>query len=376
MNDPIPFMQPRMVGERFQRHAIPLEMLKDLAVLDEMIIEVAKWCYLQDHPGRQRSPRGFTDGISLKLTGIAEGSAVPQVSLFMETPGVLFSANQVYLELARERFCGAINAAANDEKITDYLPENLLGYFDRLGRSLRNGEMIEFDPNNALRPARLDKLIRRKLVLASRIKEYTDEIVLRGTVPEIDQANMTFEVETIGGSKVVARMRLQQLETVLAAIRGYQSGDRLMVQGVGRFDGNGRLKGIDEIEHICILDPLDVTARLEEFRSIRDGWLEGEGYAPSRDGLDWLTDAFGRNYPEGLPLPYLYPSAEGGIQAEWSLGRHEISLEVDLNTKQAEWHDLDMDTKEWNEHTFHLASPEEWIMLADRLRCLTGENRV
>lgn len=32
MNESIPFMQPRMVGERFQGHAIPLEMLRALDV--------------------------------------------------------------------------------------------------------------------------------------------------------------------------------------------------------------------------------------------------------------------------------------------------------------------------------------------------------
>lgn len=52
MNAPIPFLCPRMVGPRFDGHAIPLELLKDLAVLEEMIIEIAKWCYLQE-PGAE-----------------------------------------------------------------------------------------------------------------------------------------------------------------------------------------------------------------------------------------------------------------------------------------------------------------------------------
>lgn len=70
MSQVIEFLTPRMVGPRFAEHAIPLELLKDLAVLEEMIIEVAKWCYLQDHPERKRSPKGFTDGVALKLSGV------------------------------------------------------------------------------------------------------------------------------------------------------------------------------------------------------------------------------------------------------------------------------------------------------------------
>jgi len=81
--DSEPFLRPRLTGPRFEGHGIPLEVLKDLAVLEEMIVEVAKWKYLKDHPERLRSPRGFTEGIELKLTGIDEGSAIPVICLIV-----------------------------------------------------------------------------------------------------------------------------------------------------------------------------------------------------------------------------------------------------------------------------------------------------
>ncbi len=46
-----------------------------------MILEVAKWKYREDNPSRHRVPRGFSDGISLKLTGVEEGSSIPVISL-------------------------------------------------------------------------------------------------------------------------------------------------------------------------------------------------------------------------------------------------------------------------------------------------------
>ncbi len=378
MNDPIPFMQPRMVGPRFDGHAIPLEMLKDLAVLEEMVIEVAKWCF-RKATGRERSPRGFSKGISLKITDIEDGSAVPNIAVFIENDRNLFPAADLpppkftYFEKARESICGAINAAANDENITDYLPENLLSYFDRIGRGLQDGEVIEFDPGNTGRPARLDKSTRRKLVLASKINEHTDEVVLRGTVPKIDQASMTFELETNGGSKIVADMGLQQLETVLDATRGYQTGDRVLIQGIGRFDRSGRLKSIEEVEHISILDPLDVAARLEEFYALKDGWLDGKGLAPSREGLDWFANTFESHYPEDLPLPYLYPTGEGGIQAEWALGGYEISLEVDLGSKRAAWQDLNMATDAEQDRNLNLTEAADWNWMVEQIRTLSAE---
>ncbi len=40
------FLKPRLVGARFDGHRVPLEILRDLAVLEQMIVEVAKWQYL------------------------------------------------------------------------------------------------------------------------------------------------------------------------------------------------------------------------------------------------------------------------------------------------------------------------------------------
>lgn len=47
----------------------------------EMILEVAKWKYREDNPSRRRVPRGFSKGISLSLTGVEQGNAIPVISL-------------------------------------------------------------------------------------------------------------------------------------------------------------------------------------------------------------------------------------------------------------------------------------------------------
>lgn len=365
------FLSPRLIGKRFEGHAIPLEVLKDLAVLEEMVVEVAKWRYLQEHSDRQRAPRGFTDGISLKLTAIDDGSAIPCVELFIERPGLIPGPSEVYFEQARGAIVGAIDAAEHDQSITNHLPDGLLGYFDRLGRSLRDEETIEFDPNNVERPARLNRLTRRKLLLASsQVREMTEEVTLRGAVPETDQAKMSFELHIIDGPRVSAPIALHHLDNVLEAFNGYRDGVRVMVQGIGRFNRNGRIQSIESIEHISILDPNDIGARLDEFRSLRDGWLDGEGVAPVEEGLDWLARRFATQFPDDLPLPYLYPTAEGGVQAEWSLGGHEISLEIDLKTKAGEWQMLDLASQEASNEALDLDGDNAWHSIVEWIRPL------
>ena len=55
------------------------------------------------------------------------------------------------------------------------------------------------------------------------------------------------------------------------------------------------------------------SSRLNELRTLEDGWLDGKGVAPSSTGLDWLEQRFVSNYSEELPSPFLYPTAEGGV---------------------------------------------------------------
>ena len=115
----------------------------------------------------------------------------------------------------------------------------------------------------------------------------------------------------------------------------------------------------------------EIRARLDHFRKLEDGWADGiqhasdwgSGYgkAPSDSGLDWLADTFTSHYPEDLPRPDLYPTPEGGVQAEWSLGKQEISLEVNLETHMSYWHRSDFTDKfcDDNDEEHHLSLDEK-----------------
>lgn len=122
----------------------------------------------------------------------------------------------------------------------------------------------------------------------------------------------------------------------------------------------------------------DIPAQLDDFRQLRDGWADGmqspadwgNGYgkAPSHRGLDWLAGRFQQCYPAHAPTPYLYPTPEGGVQAEWSLGPQEISLEVNLETRQAYWHRLNVHTIENEERELDLDADSDWEWLAREVK--------
>lgn len=366
------FLEPHMTGARFEEGGIPLEVLKDLAVLEEMIVEVAKAEFFKANPDRKRSPRGFTEGIELKLADIQRGSTVARVDLVHSSP-TFFPPNHEYFERARKAIVDAIGAVEENGRVTDYLAEKTLSYFDRMGRSLRENEAIEFDTPDRSTPVKLTKESRRKLVLASsKVNEFTEEHTVRGGIPEADQDRMSFTLQLINGRRISAPITEQHLETILEAFNGYKAGVRVWLQGIARFSRSERLEKFETVEHISILDPLDVPARLEELQSLQDGWLEGQGKAPGHQGLDWMAKAFTLHYPDDLRLPYVYPTADGGIQAEWSLENNEVTLEIDLAGHTGEWHVVNIDDDTEQSRTVNLDDANEWQWLIDQIRQMPG----
>lgn len=370
-----PFLKPRLIGMRFEGGVIPLEILADFAVLSEMIVEVAKWKYHEANPDRKRVPRGFTEGISLKLTGIEDGSAIPVIGLFI-AGSTLFpvSVAQSYFVTARQAIVEAVGAAEQNKKIIAHLPERLLGYFDRFGRNLVEGEAIELTDGSGRVPVRLTKETRRKLILASSAEEFTEETFVNGLVHEFDQRAKTFQLTLLNGT-ILSRIPVesQHYDTVLEASNGFRDKLRVRVYGVGRFDRNNRLQEIEKVEHVTILDPLDIGARIDEFKLLKAGWLDGEGFPLAHDGLDWLTGAFTRSYPDDLPLPYLFPTPEGHVLAEWAMKSWSPSLEIDLAKKRGAWHALNLDTDAEDTKEIDLTNADHWEWLAQQIRNLSGE---
>jgi hypothetical protein len=107
-------------------------------------------------------------------------------------------------------------------------------------------------------------------------------------------------------------------------------------------------------------------------RLLQDGWLEGHGTAPAQSGLNWLSKAFDEHYPDDLPLPYLYPTEDGGVQAEWSLHGHELSCEIDLVSKLGQWHMLNMKTGQDESCELNLSDNDGWNGLIDKIKQFNG----
>ena len=157
----------------------------------------------------------------------------------------------------------------------------------------------------------------------------------------------------------------------MTTLNHYKNHARMLVRGIGKYNQDDRLAHMESISHVSVLRQLDMSAQLDEFRSMKKGWLDGDGIAPDHKGLDWLSNIFERYYPDDATLPHTYPTPDGGIDMEWSIGSREIGLEIGLAEHQGEWSWHDVDSGSSEEKTLDLNQSSNWEWVADQIRSMT-----
>jgi hypothetical protein len=349
------FLQVRLVGHRFDEHTVPFEVLRDFVGLEELLVELARRIHLKAHPERQRAARGLREHFQIGLAQVTDGSAKLKI--------VRLSHGELPLEdvfdKARDLALAAMCAAFLNQAAPADFPFDLYPYFERFGKSLKADEGVEF-PAEEARPAfTYDQKLRRHLILRSGAKSYTEPVELRGSIVEVNDQLSSFTLRLPDGKMHRAIYKPAWRTTVIKAL-DERASTRILLQATGVFDGAEQLTRIQDLTSIDLLDSNDLDMRIDELLTIKDGWLDGAGTAPSRDGLEWLRKEFTEHWSDDVALPFLYPTPDGGIRAEWSSTDCEISAEIDLGTKQAEFFSTPLNDGEGEEITVPLTTPAEW----------------
>jgi hypothetical protein len=361
------FLKPKLVGGRFEGHAIPLDFLRELSVLNDIIIEGARAAYFKDNPDRKRLPNGFADAFSLSLSDIEAGSAIPKITLSFAMLGLVPAESVEYVHKARDNLIGNIRAAAEDRAPADYLSSGELAKFKKFGERLHDGEAIEFDDQGTT--VRFTKEVRRKLLLSTPgIEEVSEEVELRGLVWRTDQKEKLFFIKLADGAELSGPLPGDHYDNVMESAKDYLKGAKILLHGIGIRNRQGKLVRIETIESSSVLEPLDIRARLEELRHLKQGWFDGEGSPFDPQAVDWLESSVLDHYAAGLPLPHIYPSPDGQIVFEWMINSRSASLEIDLAETSGYWHVLDLTRRgESTDEDLELGDAAGWNRLAELL---------
>lgn len=364
------FLAPKLEGKRFDDHAIPVELLEDFAVLQELIFEIAKDLYLKQNPERQRVPKGFTEEVYLKLIDIKPGSAIPNFIL-TSAIGVstsLFPKNIEYFEQAKtELISYVVQSEKND--ITPEFKDKYKIYFNRLGKNLLESESIILNPkSNSDYKASINKKTRKQIILSSNNnREYSNTIFINAVVHEMNKENGTFGI--IFENKIFQDISYDNhFETIKNAFDDFENKPLVSIKASGIFNSNDKLKKIEELESVDILDPLDISVRLKNLSELNEGWLNGEGKKINGGRLEKFENLFNLYFNPHHPLPAIFPTIEGNIQLEWTIAEHEISLDVNLENLSAEYFCSNVTDDSSREFLINsLSKSENWEIINDEL---------
>lgn len=338
------FTAPQFIGERFNRHTLPVSVANDLLAYQSLLIEVAKHLYLQENPKRQRVPKGFADAhldISslesgsvktvLQLVPVAAFAANAQLSLFNAASGEMH-----YFHKARDAIAECV--AAPDGTFPNKFPKKLLVHFNRIGRSLKNDETMVLDAPPGISAAKLTPERRRQLVLAAGVHSYEKEIELSGYIAEADWDKSTIKLHLDDDCLVTVPVQKEFHDEVRASW-GKQR-NRVFIRGVAIYDTRERPREILSVESIEVVRNYDISVIFEELEALQDGWFDGSGKAPDKSGLQQFAALMAAHFPESLPLPAIVPTPEGNLLLEWQ-GCGTPSVDVELATMQAYFHAFD-----------------------------------
>lgn len=322
------FADPTFRGGRFNDNALPVSLLPELSAYREIIIDVAKCLFLQSHPTRKRVPKGFVDSFQLVLRNVEPGSARPVLERFIpdNAQAMLPFLAHDFFARARDQVENAVVAASARHLLPNEFPRSVIPQFNKFGKGLRDGEYIELcGPEHANGP-HYDRETRRHLILQYK-PEYEDSIDLiaeiRGGV--LDREQITFRLADGGLVDAIAPESVVQQVFPLVP-------SQVRLIGSGMFDQNNRLKSIIHIDELMTTEddmplPTPLDDRIAQIADLGEGWFEPNSPRFEPDVLGYFRDYLSDVLADGtIPAPFIYPTPEGNLQAEWSFPAWEVTL--------------------------------------------------
>jgi hypothetical protein len=314
-------------------------------------------------------PKGFTDKVELKLVSVKDGSTIPNFILVSAFSAASLlqgrSESYPYLEKARDKIIDVVYQVNSGTDIGGVLDARYLNYFNKIGKNLQEDESINLAPGHRQEKAILTRTVRQKLLLSrSGNQEYEDPFAENASVIIINKADKTFTLD-ISGNRIVHDLDERYTDIINTAYAEYGT-TLVAVKGTGIFSAQHKLVRIAAIESMDLLDPFDVSLRLQQLSTLQPGWYDGSGKAPDKAALQQFAEQYSLYFDAGLPLPAIFPTAEGNIQLEWDFANGGILLEIQLSDLSAEYI-CTKDGDVMDEVNLNLTAGEDWQILNTKI---------
>lgn len=370
------FLEVTFDGGRFAMHSVPVSVLAELSTIQQLIMVVARHLFFHTHGERRRVPRGFLEAAQLHLAASEENcfkAVLRRPDAGAWRPPTLFDVK--LFEQARDTAVAALAAAANDNALPRDFPADALDLLGAIGRQLNEDEGLLIRGGASPVVARVDQKSRETLARMAKQPLEREESI-DGEVDQLDDASNRFWLRARGGERVEVPFKRHQRTALLQALHGRPI-VRVRVRGRLVFAAQRKMKTVDELElvdHERAADVEKLWARIDSLASVGEGWLEGEGRAPTEGVLARAREVLARLLVEhrDIERPKVFPTPEGGLQAEWAIGSWAAEARFEPDDESIFLEATNGDTLE--ERHLHVppgvVSAENAIPLADWLGAL------
>ncbi len=312
------FLRVTFRGGRFDRHAMPVDVLAELTSLQKALFELASAEYRRRHPEAKRRPRGFAEQARLYLTETEHNCFTASIARDAEPtlPGIDPETLDVFAHARSSLF----EAFQGEGPTTT--ARSVLKVLARVGDRLGEGEEIELRSRKGDAPVRVDHASRARI--AATLREPLEQVEdLEGEVEKVDDLNHIVELRTRDRRVVRVPFDSTQRPDVLDALL-LRPALRVRVRARVREGTPSTATMVDEfdvVDHERRGDIENLWRRLDELAALEGGWLDGAGLAPEAGVVARVREVLAKLLAEhDVPRPKVFPLEEGDLQAEWMFG--------------------------------------------------------
>lgn len=316
------FLKLTFEGGRFAQHSLPVAVLVELTSVQQLLLEVARALFFRTHADRKRLPRGFVDSAELHLANV-EANCFSVALVRPGRPGGLDLADATVFDEARDVAIRALERASQGTSIPEDFPGDAYDALAALGRSLGDDEALVVAQNGGV-SARVDR--RSREFLARRSSRSLERIdVFTGEVEQFDDAADRFILRMPKKHRVLVPFDPTQRDKVVDALASRPLA-KLRIRGRLVLGPQSRFQEVDDVELVDddrAGDVQKVWDRIASFERVPDGWFDGEGRPPTPRARARAREILARLLVDhgAVPVPKVFPTPDGGVQAEWVLGK-------------------------------------------------------
>lgn len=365
------FLELTFDGGRFESHSVPVSVLAELGTLQAILLRVARALWLHEHEGRTRVPRGFNEAAQLNLVASREGSYTAVIRRSEPAHARDASSFDHVFDKALEITVQALAAAANDNaQIPANFPRGLLDLLGNLGRHLGKGEELRIRGKTSEMVARVNQSSRGRFALLTQLPLESD-VDFEGEVESFDDTGK-IRVRTRDGDRIEVPFGRHRREELVLALQ-QRPMVRVHVRGAMQLQQR-RMTVVEEIETVDDERAPELQKlwdRLKTLEEVPDGWLDGDGRTPTAEVLMFARLVLSRLLVDhrSIPRPKVFPTPDGGLQAEWVLGSWAAEARFSPSSEYIVLEATNADTMQDSEHLLEPGdvSPDDATALAEWL---------